>query len=260
LAWAGSIDSFLNQFDSEAQCGLVLLLQNMKLPEEELQTLLLNVFEHGSDEGRLAALSALAAFSGAAVDRLVWEAAGDANPTIQVEALTQLNTRTIPNAAARIMQFVESPHEEVRDTIQKLLPNFRFNRFMQTFEQLDDERRRRMFTIVRQLDKQTPTELIKMLSSAEPLVRAKALLCIDYCNEIVPLVEDALCDILTLDEMPKLRCKAAEQLVAGRREESRMTLVQALHRDASPEVRTAAKSSLEKRPAHWHQQEAEAQS
>jgi hypothetical protein len=110
-----------------------------------------------------------------------------------------------------------------------------------------------MFNIVRQLDKQTSAELSKLLSTGEPMARAKALLCIDYCRDIVPLVEEALCDILARDELSKLRCKAAEQLVAGRREESRTTLVQALHRDGDPEVRAAAKISLENRPAYWHQ-------
>jgi len=253
LVWIGQIDSFLDQFDAEAQCGLVLLLQNLELAEGELSAYLRKIFEHGKGEGRLAALSALADFSGTEIYQLIWEASGDSDPAVQVEALTQLSTRDVPGAAARIMQFVESPHEEVRDTIQKLLPNFRFNRFMQTFEQLDDERRRRMFNLVRQLDKQTPAELSKMLSTSEPLIRAKALLCIDYCREIVPLVEDALCEVLAFDEMPKLRSKAAEQLVAGRREESRATLVQALHRDGSPEVRGAARTSLENRPAYWHQ-------
>jgi HEAT repeat protein len=200
----------------------------------------------------VAALSALAVFSGAGIDRIVWEASGDEDPAVQVVALTQLNAREIPNATARIMQFIESPHAEVRDTIQKLLPDFRFNRFLQTFDQLDDERRRRMFNVVRQLDKQTPIELSKMLSNDDSLLRTKALLCIDYCRDIVPLVEDALCDVLIRDEVSQLRCKAAEQLVGGQQDESRSALVQAFHRDENADVRTAAKNSLENRPTYWH--------
>jgi hypothetical protein len=103
------------------------------------------------------------------------------------------------------------------------------------------------------LDKQTPKELSKMLTIGEPMVRAKALLCIDYCREIVPLIEDALCGTLAQDELPQLRRKAAELLVAGNRDESRSTLVQALHRDENPDVRAAAKTSLENRPVQWQQ-------
>ena len=254
LAWVGQISAFLHEFDTDAQRGLVLLLQNINLKEDVLQSCLLKIFENGTREGRVAALSALAVFSGAEINRLVWDAAGDRDPSVQVEALSLLNTREVPGAASRIIQFAESPHEEVRDTIQKLMPNFRFSRFMQTFEQLDDEHRRRMFNVVRQLDKQTPKELTSMLLTGEPIHRAKALLCIDYCSEIVPLVEDALCDVLARDEMPKLRSKAAELLVAGRRDASRTVLVQALHRDVTPEVRSAAKKSLENRPTYWNQE------
>jgi len=251
LVWVGQVDSFLNQFDEEAQCGLILLMQNINLTEEELLAYLPKIFENSKGKGRVAALSALGSLSGADIDRLIWDAAGDSDPAVQVEALTQLNSREMPGATARIVQFVESPHEEVRDTIQKLLPNFRFNRFIQTFDQLDDEQRRRMFNVVRNLDRRTPEELTKMLCADELVLKAKALRCIDYCYEIVPLVEDALCDVLLYGEIPTLRSKAAEQLVAGQQDTSRTMLVQALHRDESSEVRAAAKKSLEERPTHW---------
>jgi hypothetical protein len=251
LAWISQIDSFLNQFDAEAQRGLVLLLQNINVKEEDRVGYLLKFYDHCSGEGRLAILTALADCSGADVDRLIWNAAEDMEPTVQIEALTQLNTRDIPGAAARIMQFVESPHADVRNTIPKLLPNLRFDRFLQTFDQLDEERRRRMFNVVRQLDKQTSSELQKMLCTDDPLLRAKALLCIDYCLEIVPFVEEGLCDVLAHDKISKLRCKAAKQLAAGRRDSSRTALVQAFHRDTDSDVRDAAKNSLETRPIYW---------
>ena len=256
LPWIRQIDYILKEIDADAQCGLVLLLQNINVKVDELQICLLKIFEHGKDEGRVAALSALAEFSGDEIDRLVWNASEDSNPTVQIEALTQLNQRDIPGAASRIIQFADSPHEEVRSAINNLLPNFRFSRFMQTFEQLDDERRKRMFNIVRHLDKSTPEELSKILRSGGPIQKAKALLCLDYCREMVPAVEDDLCDILMDSDMPALRCKAAAHLVAGQKDISRTALVQALHRDEKSEVREAAKKSLENRPVFWNASEA----
>ena len=253
LPWLHRISSFVGNLDLDMQCGLVLLLQNITIKEEKLQACLLKIVEHGSGNGRAAALAALAPFSSPDIDQAIWNASEDAHPAIQIEALKQLSERAMPGAATRIMQFAGSPHEEVRHAIQKLLPNFRFSRFKQTFDQLDDEHRRRMFDVVRKLDPQTPDELAKMLSTGEPSLRAKALMCIDYNLEIVPLVEDALCDVLAHDEIQQLRCKSAAQLVAGRREESRITLVQALHRDADPDVRATAKNSLEKRPTYWNE-------
>lgn len=253
LTWIGQIDSFVSQFDTEAQSGLVVLLQNINLNEHELLAYLLKLFDRCRGEGRLAVLTALAAFAGADVERLVWDAADADEPAVQVEALTQISTRNLPGAATRIIQFAQSPHEEVRHVIPQMLPYLRFNRFWQTFDQLDDEQRRRMFNVVQQLDQQTSKELQKMLCADEPVLKAKALLCIDYCQAIVPLVETELCEMLLHEKIAKLRCKAAEQLVAGQREVSRTALVQAFHRDADPEVRTAAKKSLEQRPTHWEQ-------
>jgi len=251
LTWMGQILSFLDQFEADAQCGLVALLRSANLTEEELQPLFLKIFEHGKGVARAAALSALAPFTSAEIDRLVWDAAEDSDPAVQIEALIQLSSRDIPGAATRIVQFVGSPHEEVRHTVQRLLPTFRFKRFIQTFDQLDDDSRRRMFNVVRMLDKRTPDELTKMLQGDEPLPQAKALLCIDYCRELVPLLENALCDILMRSEVPTLRSKAAEQLVAGQQDASRTVLVQVMHRDANPEVRAAARKSLEERPTYW---------
>lgn len=84
-----------------------------------------------------------------------------------------------------------------------------------------------------------------------PVEKAKALLCIDYGN-LATKMEDSLCGILRDEEIPTLRVKAAELLADGRREFSRSTLVQSLHRDAAVEVRAAAKASLEKRPTYWN--------
>jgi len=251
LPWIGQIDFFLNELDANTQCGLVLFLQNLKLKDDELQTSLLKIFELGKDEGRVAALSALATFSGAVIDRLVWDASGDTDPTVQIEALNQLTLREIPGATSRIIQFAGSPFDEVRSAIGKLLPSFRFSRFMQTFDQLDDEHRRRMFNVVKHLDKRTPIELSKMLSEGEPILKAKALLCLDYCSDVVPLVEDALCNVLLDSDVSALRCKAGTHLVVGQKETSRSALVQALHRDENADVRSAARKSLENRPVHW---------
>ncbi|MDR0521965.1 MAG: hypothetical protein LBH00_08970 [Planctomycetaceae bacterium] len=253
IEWIGQIDSFIHQFDSESQQGLVLLLQNLPLPPDELQSHLLEIFYHGKEQGRVAALSALTVFAGDDIDRIVWEASADADPAVQIEALMQMNEREIPGASSRIIQFAESPHEEVRDTVQKLLPSFRFGRFMMLYDQLDDEKRRRMFNLVWQLDKNTAADLSKLLIAGELAGKMRGLRCIDYCNEIIPQIEDALCDLLDRGETVQIRVKAAEFLAAGRSEASRTMLVNALHRDADACVRFAAKDSLEKRPVYWQE-------
>ncbi len=250
LEWLNDIRSLLDQLDEAVQPGLVLLVQNLDLPTAETLSALINIVHYGRPKGRAAALEMLEKYSGERVDEVIWESAGDADPTVQVVALKQLEKRNQPNAHSRIMQFVDSPDEKVRKTVQELLPNFRLPRLLSGFDQMNDNQRRSAFNLVRKLDAGAIDELARMLIIGQPVDKAKALLCIGY-GDLVPQLEDALCDVLTDDKTPAIRAKAAELLAGGRRELSRSTLVQALHRDSAPEVRTAAKTSLENRPVNW---------
>jgi HEAT repeat protein len=250
LSWLNAPQNLLNQLNEEAQSGMVELVQNLNFSETEIQSKLIDIFHHGKGKCRLDALTLLATFSGERIDQLIWDAGGDSDPNVQAEALSLLSKRNIPNASSRILQFANSPNDLVRETIQKLLPNFRFSRFFDTFDQLKEEQRRMLFNVVKMLDSQTVDELANILVIGEPKSKAKALLCIEY-GKLVPALEDALCSVLAKGELPLLRSKAAELLAEGRRELSRSTLVQSLHRDVAPEVRAAAKKSLENRPTSW---------
>ncbi len=251
LEWLDDIRSLLDSLGETAQPGLVLLVRNLDLPAEAAQSIFVGIVHHGRPKGRVAALEALEKFSGKHIDELIWEAAGDANPLVQVAALNLIGKRNQPNGASRILQFVDSPNENVRKTVQSLLPDFRFSRFLDGFDQMNDTQRRGMFQLVSKLDAKVVDELAKILAIGAPVDKAKALLCVGY-GELVPQLEDSLCGVLTDDKSPAIRAKAAELLAAGRRELSRSTLVQALHRDSAPEVRAAAKASLENRPVRWN--------
>ncbi|MDR0337594.1 MAG: hypothetical protein LBI18_10940 [Planctomycetaceae bacterium] len=252
IEWFVSSASLLDQLDEQAQAGLAILVQHAGLSQSEVQLKLLDLFHRGKTKGRLKALTALMQFSGDQIDQLIWDAGGDADPNIQAEALTLLAKRNIPNANFRILQFANSPHKIVRETIQKLLPNFRLSRFFEMFDQLTDEQRRSMFNVIKVLDSQVVSGLTQILVMGEPLDQAKALLCVEYGAMVLPL-EDSLCGVLAKGELSAIRVKAAELLAMGRRELSRSTLVQAFHRDPDPMVQATAKRSLEKRPAPWEQ-------
>jgi hypothetical protein len=117
---------------------------------------------------------------------------------------------------------------------------------------LTDEQRQTTLKLIRKVDANFNVEISEILMTGTDIEKAKALLCID-ANAIAPQIEDALCSLLLTNENPHIRVKIAEQLASGRKEESRITLVQVLHRDTNPKVRAAAKSSLERRPVSWSQ-------
>ncbi|MDR0335545.1 MAG: hypothetical protein LBI18_00460, partial [Planctomycetaceae bacterium] len=145
IEWLVSFASLLDQLDEQTQAGLAIFVQHAGLSQSEVQLKLLGLFHRGKSQGRLKALTALAQFSGDQIDQFIWDAGGDADPNIQAEALTLLTKRNIPNANFRILQFANSPHKIVRETIRRLLPNFRLSRFFEMFDQLTEEQRRSMF-------------------------------------------------------------------------------------------------------------------
>lgn len=244
------LPSLLADLDDERQPGLVKLVPCLGLSSEQKRAVLETILRDGKPTGRREALGALARYHDERMERTIWNAAEDPDPGVQIAALTLLRDRNSPAATTRIIQFADSPHEAVREAVHELLPQFRLTRYLETFDQMNEEQRRRTFNLIKTIDTNIVDELANMLMLGEPLMKAKALLCVEYGDLVGPL-EDSLCGVLAKGEMPSLRGKAAELLAGGRRELSRSALVQALHRDTSPEVCEAAKSSLEKRPPPW---------
>lgn len=249
-AWLGELEGLLPGLDADAQRGLVLLVRNMNLPRSEIQVALLKVFAKGKTGGRLDALSVLAEEPGEFGERFLWNATEVSDPEVRIAALNLLRKKNVPKATSRILRYVDSPDESVRKAVRNLLPEFRFSRFLETFDLMNETQRQAMFHLVQKVDPQTIDELARMLVLGDPMDKAKALLCVGY-GDLSNRLEESLCVVLAEGETPLLRAKAAELLAHCRRELSRGALVQAFHRDPAPEVRDAARTGLEKRPAPW---------
>ena len=257
--WFGNIRAVLDHLDESCQPGLVELVAMVPQPPEQRRALLTLMMAYAKPAGRRAVIPYLGQIPGEAVDKLLLQAVDDNDPEVQIAAMEQVKTRNIPGAAFLILQHAESPHEIVRQAIQELLPEFRFNRFWELFDQLNEEQRRTSIKLIRKIDPQFVAQLTEILQIGKPTEKAKAMLCLDAWP-IPPQIEDALCMLLLNDENAALRTRAAVLLAEGRREASRNSLVQAFHRDPNSEVRAAARASLERRPAPWSLQKEEGES
>lgn len=250
IEWLENLPELIARLSVEAQIGLITLLRTLDLSPGELLARLTSVFQNGKTGARCEALRVLVDMPGPRTDQLVWTAAGDGDPDVQILGFELLQKLYPEKAASRMLQFADSPHRIVREKIKSLLPECRFDRFLETFDQMTEEQRRIMFRIVRHLDEDVDRRLVDMLHGDDAMMKARALLCIEY-GDLVPTLEEDVCGVLLRDPNPTLRIRAAALLAGGRRDVSRSTLVQALHRDAETEVRNAAKDSLAKRPAAW---------
>ncbi len=248
--WLDQLRVILAQLDEIAQRGFVLVVNHSQLSPEERTGLLFDIFRYTKSGGRLAVLETLASEPGERIDHLVWQACDDPSPDVQAEALKLLRQRDLPKASLKILQYAASPHDVVRNVVQHLLPEFRFGRFIDMFDQLGEEQRQAMFKMVKRIDPNLVEEITYQFENGDMATKAKTLLCIEY-GELVPTFEESLCTMLMKESNATLRGRAAKLLAAGHRELSRSTLVQAFHRDASPDVRAIAKESLENRPTPW---------
>jgi hypothetical protein len=250
IEWVADAGKYISDWSDDVQLGYLQVIRKLNIPAINLSAMLLDIFRFGKVKARITALAEIAKIAGEPVDQLIWKAADDADPKIQIAALHLLKRRNVNNATLRILQFANSPNVEVRETVQSLIPEIRLSNFLEAFEGLSEEQRIRRFQVIYTSNSAVIEELKSVLLLGEPIMKAKGLLCVEY-GKLVLSMEDIIGDILSKGETPALRCKAAQLLSSGSRELSRSLLVQSLHRDPSPEVREAAKKSLEKRPPTW---------
>lgn len=249
-AFLEKLSEILPKMDDQAQSGLVKSLPYLELTDRNRNLLLVEIYTHGSAEGRRKVIEAIARQTGPEYDRFLWNATDDKDPEVQAFALKMLQERNLPNVMTRILSYIDSPHQVVRETVQELLPEFRFSKYLDSFGQMNEAQRRKMFDLIKKLDERTVDEIARILMLGEPEEQAKVLCCVEYGN-LVDATEDTLCAVASKGKTAELRKKAVQLLGKGRRELSRGTLVQVFHRDPAPEVREAAKKSLQSRPAPW---------
>jgi hypothetical protein len=250
LEWVADVGKYISGWSEDVQLGYLQVVLKLNLSLVNLSELLVDVFRFGKGKPRIIALAEIAKFAGELADQLIWQAAEDTDPSIQIAAFHLLRRRNVPNANLRILQFANSTNPDVRETIRGLIPEIKLSNFLNVFEELNEEQRIRRFQVICTSNPTVVEELRSVLLSGEPIQKAKGLLCVEYGNFIMQL-EEELGEVLSKGETPMLRSKAAQLLSNGNRELSRRLLVQSLHRDQNPEVREAAKKSLENRPLTW---------
>ncbi|MDR1483904.1 MAG: hypothetical protein LBT09_03675 [Planctomycetaceae bacterium] len=250
LEWVADAGKYIAGWSEDVQLGYLQIVRRLNIPAINLSAMMLDVFRFGRGKARLNALAEIAKITGEHVDQLIWQAAEDSDPNIQIASFHLLRRRNVPNATGRILQFSNSPNAEVREAVVSLIPEIRLSNFLDVFESLDDEQRAKRFQVICKSNPAVVDELRAVLLFGETIQKAKGLLCVGYGN-LVTALEETIGEVLSKGETPILRVKAAQLLENGNRELSRSVLVQAVHRDPNQDVRAAAKKSLEKRPPAW---------
>ena len=244
--WLASIQTFMPHFSEKAQQSLLRLIRFSELPKEEVYAVCQQIYQFGKSAARCAALAEIANFPFEESETIITGAIDDEDPDIQATALRQIRKFNSAQGMMLILRKIDSPHPAVREAVKMMLPEFQIQRFLHSFEQLSEEQRVQTLKIIRKIDPALPEVLGREIQGGNTTMKARVLKSIEIGN-LVGLLEEPLCTVLLQDETAVLRVKAAALLANGKREVSRLSLLQAAHKDTSFDVRITAKASLEKR-------------
>jgi len=241
LAWLRNDREFLESLDDTAQASLVHLVMASGMKRLAAFETVSAVVRYGNDAGRRAACAALADFNGAEANKLIEAALQDVDPQVQVSALVELRQRGIPNAMARLIEMVASPHRAVREAARSQLGEFKLECYLAAFESLDDEVRRTTGALVVKVDPEAISGLVQEMEAPARSRRLRALAAAEAMNVAAQLEPSLLA--LIEDEDHMVRAEAACTLASCKTPTAQRALQLALG-DRSVSVQAAAQQGL----------------
>ncbi len=244
VAWADPKQGLLDQLNEAQQYSAVEFLTHTRVPRRQVFEALRHLAQRGKPAGRRAAVQALAQFPGAEANQLVLEALKDPDPQVQAAAVAQLRQRNIPGALSMLVEALDNPHPLVRKAASEALPEFRFSRYLGSFDTLDDVSRQTTGQMVAKAD---PQALVQLRQELLARARSRRLRAVEMAVAmgVVPQVQNTLMQLLQ-DEDHLVRVEAVEALAHGEGSEVDEALRHALQ-DPSVLVQDAARAVLQRR-------------
>jgi HEAT repeat protein len=250
IPWLRGKLELFDHLDDAAQHAAVKMLMASSVKRGEAFKVIEHVLAQGKPGGRRMAAEALGEFHGAEANALALRALEDEDPRVQAIVVSQLRARGIPGALSKLIEFVESRHEIVRQAACDSLSEFDFDRFMASFEMLDEDVRRTTGVLVRKINPHAVANLRQELRNQSRTKRLRALAAAAAMDAIGPL-ESAIIEVLS-DEDHLVRAEAARALAMCNSPAVVQALRGALH-DRAVVVQETAQRSLQEisRRGHW---------
>lgn len=175
IPWIAENRELLDSFDDAQQHAAVQLVVGCQLPQEECLSLLEHLLTHGTTGGRCAVAAVLEQYHGVEANRLALAALDDPEPRVQAAIIPHLRQRGIPGAMNRLLALVDSPLEIVKAAAREQLVEFRFDRFVEAFDNLEEEVRHTTGLLVKKVDPQAAALLAKQLKGRSRTRRLRGI-------------------------------------------------------------------------------------
>jgi HEAT repeat protein len=242
IGWVRKDLSLLTDMDGACQHAAVQMAMASGMNRLEVFNVIEFLLRHGQVAGRRAAAAALAEFQGVEANRLAEAALDDSDPEVQANLVVQLRKRGVAGALRRLIDLVDSRHEVVRRAARSCLTEFSFERFLASFDMLDEDVRKSTGALVKRVDPTAASGLAREMRSQSRSRRIRAL-AVARAMEMASQLEDKIIEMLSADDHT-LRAEAARALEGCHTLKTRQALRAALL-DRSVIVQQAAESSLQ---------------
>lgn len=242
FVWLRDDLAILSALNDDDQTGAVQLTLASGMDRLRAFEVLKFILQHGGSEARLAAAQALAQFRGVEANELLLSVLTDDDPRIQAISVQGLRERGIPGAMNMLLDLVDSPHEPVRRSARACLTEFRFARFLETFDMLEEEVRRNAGELVKRVDANAVAALLDELRAVSRSRRRRGVEMAAAMGAVAE-VEDELIKLLG-DKDPFVRAEAMRALAGHNSPRTRRALRELLL-DQNVVVRRTAERVLQ---------------
>lgn len=243
IRWLRDDLRILNHLDPQLQANALAMVIASNMPRLEAYQIVAHVLNQGRGRGRQVAAAALAEFGGVEANQLALKHLSDEDPVVRASLVGQLRERSIPGAISKVIQCLDDPDEAVRAAAQESLAEFTFDRYLSSFDMLDDEIRQSTGRLVMKVDAEAIDKLSQELRSSTRTRRLRALevaTAMNAVHEIEPLIISFLAE-----EDHFMRAESARALGMCDTALARRALREALM-DRSIAVQEAAEHALQK--------------
>ena len=247
IKWLDGDVRVLELLPEDEQAALVRLAVASGMKRQRVFGILQEVLRRGKEPARRAASEALQEFGGFEANQLVIQCLDDPDPVVQANCVRQLRQRGVPGSITRLVAALDSPHEETRQAARESLGEFTFERFIMSFDLLDESVRKHVAELVKRVD---PTAISALTRELRQGLRTRRLRAVDaaIAMGIVDRVEPVLIEMLT-EEDHLVRAAAVRALAASTTDIARAAVQSALQ-DEHPTVRDEAAAALESIGGH----------
>lgn len=242
IPWINDIKSILGSRSEEEQAVMLHYFLSTKLSKDRLFEILSFFLTQGRVDSRRVASEAMSNFSGNRANQLLMKTLDDPDPIVQANVIKTIRHRGIPEASRKIFQFKDSPYEVVQKAIRDTFNEFSFQRYVASYEMLDEEPRRMMGRLIYEIDSQTIPLLKKELTSHLRSSQARALDIVEIL-EVANQVEDELLRMMNIEDS-MLQIRVLELLAKIPTPQTEQRIHKALH-NPNETVSSAAQRLLE---------------